>query len=137
MGCSISCSVPFPAISLVGLEQPGRPSRRSGAAAFEPCQDQFASLSSLERMTRSDVVERAEELQPPTVGPAVRLHRSLLAAEPPPPDVIKAELSGMLAIRRAGLPPSLLSSLKHLASLHNPEFYSRQQIERTREKRGA
>ena len=34
----------------------------------------------------------------------------------------------MLAIRRAGLPPSLLSSLKHLASLHNPEFYSRQQI---------
>ncbi len=79
-------------------------------------------------MTRRDVVERAEELQLPTVGPAVRLHRFPLAAEPPPLDVIKAELSGMLAIRRAGLPPSLLSSLKHLASLHNPEFYSRQQI---------
>ena len=58
----------------------------------------------------------------------MRLHRFPLAAEPPPLDVIKAELSGMLAIRRAGLPPSLLSSLKHLASLHNPEFYSRQQI---------
>ena len=86
-------------------------------ATFEPYQDQFAYLSSLERMTRRDVVERAEELQPPTVGPAVRLHRSPLAAELPPPDVIKAELSGMLAIRRAGLPPSLLSSLKHLASL--------------------
>jgi Type III restriction enzyme, res subunit len=97
-------------------------------ATFEPYQDQFAYLSSLERMTRRDVVERAEELQPPTVGPAVRLHRSPLVAETPPPDVIKAELSGMLAIRRAGLPPSLLSSLKHLASLHNPEFYSRQQI---------
>jgi hypothetical protein len=97
-------------------------------ATFEPYQDQFAYLSSLERMTRRDVVERAEELQPPTVGPAVRLHRSPLAAEHPLPDVIKAELSGMLAIRRAGLPPSLLSSLKHLASLHNPEFYSRQQI---------
>jgi hypothetical protein len=97
-------------------------------ATFEPYQDQFAYLSSLERMTRRDVVERAEELQPPTVGSAVRLHRSPLAAELPPPDVIKAELSVMLAIRRAGLPPSLLSSLKHLASLHNPEFYSRQQI---------
>ena len=57
-------------------------------------------LSSLERMTRRDVVERAEELQPPAVGRAVRLHRSPLAAEPPPPDVIKAELSGMLVIRR-------------------------------------
>ena len=62
------------------------------------------------------------------VGTAVWLHRSPLAEDPPPPEVIKAELSGMLAIRRAGLPPSLLSSLKHLASLHNPEFYSRQQI---------
>lgn len=85
-------------------------------------------MSSTERMTRRDVVERAEELQPPLVGPAVWLHRSPLAEDPPPPEVIKAELSGMLAIRRAGLPPSLLSSLKHLASLHNPEFYSRQQI---------
>jgi hypothetical protein len=79
-------------------------------------------------MTRRDVVECAEELQPPIVGPAVWLHRSPLAKDPPPPEVIKAELSGMLAIRRTGLPPSLLSSLKHLASLHNPEFYSRQQI---------
>ncbi|MBV9444647.1 MAG: DEAD/DEAH box helicase family protein [Streptosporangiaceae bacterium] len=95
---------------------------------FRPFEDQFAFLSSIERMTRRDVVERAEELQPPTVGPAVRLHRSPLAEEPPPPQTIKAELGGMLAIRRAGLPPSLLSSLKHLASLHNPEFYSRQQI---------
>ena len=69
-----------------------------------------------------------EELQPPIVGPAVWLHRFPLAKDPPPPEVIKAELSGMLAIRRAGLPPSLLSSLKHLASLHNPEFYTRQQI---------
>jgi len=97
-------------------------------ATFKPFEDQFAFLSSIQRMTRRDVVERAEELQPPIVGPAVWLHRSPLAKDPPPPEVIKAELSGMLAIRRAGLPPSLLSSLKHLASLHNPEFYTRQQI---------
>lgn len=95
---------------------------------FEPFEDQFAFLSSMERMTRRDVVEFAEELRPPIVGPAVWLHRSPLAKDPPPPELIKAELSGMLAIRRAGLPPSLLSSLKHLASLHNPEFCSRQQI---------
>jgi superfamily II DNA or RNA helicase len=95
---------------------------------FQPFDDQFAFLSSIERMTKRDVVERAEELQPPAVGPAARLHRSPLAQETPPPEIVKAELRGMLAIRRAGLPPSLLSSLKHLASLHNPEFYSRQQI---------
>src|SRR5574342_19219 len=34
-----------------------------------------------------------------------------LAAEPAPPEVIRAELGGMLAIRRAGLPPSLLTSI--------------------------
>ena len=98
-------------------------------ATFKPFEDQFAFLSSIQRMTRRDVVERAEELQPPIVGRAVWLHRSPLAENPPPPpEVIKAELSGMLAIRRAGLPPGMLSSLKHLASLHNPEFYNRQQI---------
>jgi hypothetical protein len=86
-------------------------------ATFKPFEDRFAFLSSIERMTRRDVV-----------GPEVWLHRSPLAEEPPAPEVIKAELSGMLAIRRAGLPPSLLSSLKHVASLHNPEFYSRQRI---------
>jgi TOTE conflict system, Archaeo-Eukaryotic Primase domain/Type III restriction enzyme, res subunit len=75
-------------------------------ATFKPFEDQFAFLSSIERMTRHDVVERAEELHPPMVGPSVWLHRSPLA-EDPAPEVIKAELSGMLAIRRTGLPPSL------------------------------
>jgi hypothetical protein len=58
----------------------------------------------------------------------LKLRRSPLAGEPTPPEVVKAELAGMLAIRRAGLPPSLLASLKHLASLHNPQFYERQRM---------
>ncbi len=34
----------------------------------------------------------------------------------------------MLAIDRIGLPPALVASLKHLASVHNPEFHQREQL---------
>jgi superfamily II DNA or RNA helicase len=34
----------------------------------------------------------------------------------------------MLAVRRAGLPASLLASLKHVASLANPEFYKNENL---------
>jgi hypothetical protein len=35
---------------------------------------------------------------------------------------------GMLAVRRAGLPPSLLASLKHAASRANPEFFKNENL---------
>ena len=69
------------ALPLEGRCRQNRTTLFADPATFEPYQDQFAYLSSLERRTRRDVVERAEELQPPTVGPAVRPHRSPLAAE--------------------------------------------------------
>ena len=40
--------------------------------------------------------------------------------------MVRARLAGTLAIERAGLPPALVASLKHLASLHNPIFYEKQ-----------
>jgi hypothetical protein len=33
-----------------------------------------------------------------------------------------------ISVEKSGLPPSLLSSIKHLASLHNPAFYERQKL---------
>jgi superfamily II DNA or RNA helicase len=118
--------------NLIALPLQGRSRKHQGTtvfvdpATFRPYDDQFGYLSAITRMSREDVLERVEDLQPPTVGSAVRLHRSPLAGEPPPPPVIKAEFGGMLAIRRAGLPPGLLASLKHLAALHNPEFHEKQ-----------
>ncbi|HWB71538.1 MAG TPA: DEAD/DEAH box helicase family protein [Egibacteraceae bacterium] len=95
---------------------------------FEPWPDQFAFLSSLARMTPADVRRTVEDLRPVTVGPDARPHRSTLRPEPRPPAVIRAQLAGMLAIRRAGIPPSLYATLKHLAVLHNPEFHKNQQL---------
>jgi len=33
-----------------------------------------------------------------------------------------------LSLERSGLPPSLLVRIKHLVSLHNPEFHKRQKL---------
>jgi superfamily II DNA or RNA helicase len=34
----------------------------------------------------------------------------------------------MLEIEKSGLPPALLAAFKHLASLHNPEFYEKERL---------
>jgi hypothetical protein len=34
----------------------------------------------------------------------------------------------MLAIDRIGMPPALVAALKHLASLHNPEYYEKERL---------
>jgi superfamily II DNA or RNA helicase len=89
---------------------------------FDPVADQFAFLSSLSRMSPSQVEQVAQELQPVSVGPETRLYRSSMHDDPPPPKTIRARLGGMLAIRRTGVPPGLYATLKHLATLHNPAF---------------
>jgi superfamily II DNA or RNA helicase len=42
--------------------------------------------------------------------------------------MVAATLDAMLAIDRIGLPPAVVASLKHLASVHNPEFHQREQL---------
>ena len=34
----------------------------------------------------------------------------------------------MLSIERIGMPPALLAALKHLASIHNPAYYEKEQL---------
>jgi hypothetical protein len=120
--------------NLIALPLQGRSRRHDNTTVFvdpgmwQPYPDQFAYLSSVRRLDRRELAELVEQLQPPVVGPSARLQRSPLSRQPAPPPVVKAELAGMLAVRRAGLPPSLLASLKHLASLHNAEFHDRQRM---------
>lgn len=95
---------------------------------FVPYSDQWDYLGSVGRLGLADVQRICAELRPVAVGPDAGLHRSALREESPPPTVVHAEWSGMLAVRRAGLPPSLLASLKHMASLANPEFYKNENL---------
>ena len=95
---------------------------------FEPWPDQFAYLDCVQRLSPADVRRITEDLRPLVVGPQARLHRSALRADPDPPATVPAQLAGMLAIRRAGIPPGLYASLKHLAVLHNPAFHKNERL---------
>lgn len=96
--------------------------------SFEPWPDQFAFLSSVRRATPVQVKQIVSQLRPVTVGPETQLHRSAIRPDPAPPDTIEARLGAMLAIRRAGIPPGLYATLKHLATLHNPKFHKNENL---------
>jgi superfamily II DNA or RNA helicase len=120
--------------NLIALPLQGERRREHGTTVFvdprslEPYSDQFAFLSTLARMTAAEVHQVVASLRPVTVGPGARLHRSTLRAEPAPPATIQGELGGMLAIRRAGIPTGLYTTLKHLAMLPNPQFHKNQNL---------
>ncbi|RJQ83389.1 helicase [Pseudonocardiaceae bacterium YIM PH 21723] len=95
---------------------------------FAVLDDQWAFLAQLKRLTLGDVQRLVSELPPVAVGPDAQLFRSSLRAESAPPKRIHAEWHGMLAVRRSGIPASLLASLKHASSLANPEFYKNENL---------
>jgi len=97
-------------------------------STFDPWPDQFAFLSTVTRMTPKQVQRAVTELAPVVVGPDTVVRRSSLRPEPPPPETIEARFGAMLAVRRAGIPPSLYASLKHLATLHNPAFHKNERL---------
>jgi hypothetical protein len=97
-------------------------------ATFTPYPDQWAFLAAVAKLELDDVQRLVAELRSVAVGTDAALVRSSLRKETAPPKVIHAEWSGMLALRRAGLPASLLASLKHTASLANPEFFKNENL---------
>jgi superfamily II DNA or RNA helicase len=120
--------------NLIALPLQGECRRERGTTVFvdprtfEPFGDQFVFLSSLDRMTPAQLVRVVDELRPVAVGPDTRLYRSSVRPDPPPPETIDARLAAMLAIRRAGIPPGLYATLKHLATLHNPAFHKNENL---------
>ena len=120
--------------NLIALPLQGERRRRGTTvfldpATLEPWTDQWALLSSLARLTPEAAESHRESLRPVAMGPeAARSRVRGLKTGPAPPPVIRSALGGMLAIERTGLPPALIASLKHLASLHNPVFYEKQRL---------
>ena len=110
--------------------------RRQGNTVFldpsslEPYEDQWAFLASIPRMSPEAVEALEKTLAPVIAGPDDTRYRRPLArgAHQKPPEVIRAVSGAMLAIDRIGVPPALLAALKHLASLHNPEYYEKERL---------
>ncbi len=117
--------------NLIALPLQGE-SCRGGTTVFldpvtmKPWPDQWAFLANLGRLSPEAVRSLVSTRKPVEAGPRARA--LVPRAGTRPPAEIRAELGSMLTIERFGLPPWLLSALKHLASLHNPEFYEKQRM---------
>jgi superfamily II DNA or RNA helicase len=121
--------------NLIAAPLQGR-ARRRGATVFldlatmEPHVDQWAYLSTVGRLTPKEVNRLAQRLGHVALGTEVNRLRSPTSTKiaVQPPAVVQARLGATITITVAAaeLPPALLATLKHAASMPNPAFYERQ-----------
>ncbi len=110
--------------------------RKRGTTVFldpkslQPFDDQWAFLSTVELLSTETVAALARGFGELATGPdsATYQRPAKPSAGPMPPGKIAAQAGAMLAIDRVGTPPALLVALKHLASLHKPEFYEKEKL---------
>lgn len=96
---------------------------------LRPWPDQWAFLSTIQRMSPDQVQQALAVLAPVTVGLETRATDQLLRRiNQPLPTHIQCTLESALSIEKAGLPSWMIAECKHLASLHNPVFYERQKL---------
>jgi superfamily II DNA or RNA helicase len=119
--------------NLIAAPLAGR-ARRRGATVFldlatlEPHEDQWAYLSSLGRLSPRELTRVAQRLGEVAVGAAVDRLRAATSTKiaVQPPAMVRATLGAAITVEAAELPPALLATLKHAASMPNPLFYERQ-----------
>ncbi len=102
--------------------------RRTGTTVFldlgtlEPHEDPWSYLSSLPRITPAELARLAARLGTVRTGSGVDnvVKPSATKIDVPVPRSIEIELSGTIRVKAASLPPALLSTLRHAASMPNP-----------------
>ena len=95
---------------------------------LDPVADQWAHLSALPRLAPETLASLVGSLAPIAAGPDDATFRRPRAGAPQAPETIHAAAGAMLEVEKSGLPPSLVAAFKHLASLHNPEFYENERL---------
>ncbi len=95
---------------------------------MEPHEDQWAYLSTLGRMSPRDLTRSLSRVKDVAVGARV-LHLaqpSSTRIRPPAPATVAVRLDAGVHLPLDGLTPTMHATLKHAASMINPEFYDRQ-----------
>jgi len=91
--------------------------------------DQWAYLSGVERLSPAHLDDLLARIPALTIGPGFSESKSLFARKRyPAPKKVHAVFAASIILEKAGMPPWMLSQIKHLASLHNPKFYERQKL---------
>ena len=99
------------------------------SGTMKPMEDQWAFLSSIKRISQTEVESILATSPVVGAGPEEStFRRSREVSSIAMPEAVVAVAAAMLGIERSGLPPALLTALKHLASLHNPAFYEKERL---------
>jgi superfamily II DNA or RNA helicase len=102
-------------------------------ATLEPYEDQWAFLSTLDRLSPGDAAVVARRAKRAAVGgevaamsrsDATRMHPAL-------PAIVQAELGAGLSLESSQLTAAALSTFKHAASMANPKFYELQRLRKS------
>jgi hypothetical protein len=102
-------------------------------ATLEPYADQWAYLSSIARLSTKDVTALSRQLPGPQIGHDVRRLQLPTSSDivPRPAAVVRATLGSRITLTANDLGPAMISSVKHAASIRNPEFDARQRARRS------
>ena len=95
---------------------------------MEPYEDQWAFLSALGRMSPRDLTRSLSRVKDIAVGVKVThlVDPSSSRIRPPAPARISVRLGAGVHLPLQELTPTMHATLKHAASMTNPEFYARQ-----------
>lgn len=113
--------------------------RKNGLTAFldlatlEPYEDQWAFLSTLDRLSPGDAEKIARRAKNTAVGTEVTAMSKATATKinPALPAIVRAELGASLSLGTAQLTPAALATFKHAASIANPKFYELQRLRKS------
>jgi superfamily II DNA or RNA helicase len=113
-----------------------RPTRDRNATVFlnvenlEPHQDQWSYLSTLGRMTLKEVSRAADKAGRVPAGSQVTRLAAPVSTKirPEAAAVVRGRLGAGIRVELPDLTPALAASLRHAASMHNPQFYEKQRM---------
>jgi superfamily II DNA or RNA helicase len=102
-------------------------------ATLEPYEDQWAFLSTLDRLSPGEATRVARRAKRAVVGTEVAtMSRSdATAVHPRLPAVVDAQLDAGLSVDSSQLTAASLSTFKHAASMANPKFYELQRLRKS------
>ena len=102
-------------------------------ATLEPYEDQWAFMSTLDRLTPADARSVARRAARARVGTEVSALTPPTASRVRPrlPAVLRAELGAGLTLDTTELTPAATTTFKHAASMTNPKFYELQRLRKS------
>lgn len=102
-------------------------------ATLEPYEDQWAFLSTVDRLSPGDAASLERRVGRAAVGAEVRALNSPTASRVRPslPAVVRGDLGAGLVLDSTDLPAAAMATFKHAASMANPKFYELQRLRKS------